>query len=152
MNTFKRTLLFLLVMFVAPLSVIIGIGCFIHQNDAFIPSILTSIATSLIAAGVVYWFIDKRLKDLIETDDEITIVLESPNGEKIECPPMSRKDFKRQEVMGYIGMITGQGNFKMNSKRSFKLVNQIRDIQKTKGDQILEIICSDEEIEKFENN
>ena len=148
MNTLKRVWLFLLVMFVVPL-IIIGIGYFTQQSDSFTYSILASIATSLIAAGIVYWFIDNRLRALIETNDEITVVLESPNGGKIECPPMSRKDFNRSEVLGYIGMLGGPDRYEISSIKSTKFGMDILDVKKSKGNKKLIVKCTDDEIKKF---
>ena len=156
MNTLKRIWLFLLVMFVVPLLIIIGIGFCTQHPESFIYSILISIATSLIAAGVVYWFIDNRLNDLIETDDEIIVVLESPNGKKIECPPMRRKDFSRSEVQGYIGMLGGPERYAIDSLKTTDFGDDIRKIQKSSGNQKLIVKCTDNEIEQFsaenENN
>ncbi|ASU22390.1 hypothetical protein CCZ37_07205 [Vibrio qinghaiensis] len=149
MNTLKRIWLFLLVMFVVPLLIIIGIGFCTQQSEGFIYSILISIATSLIAAGVVYWFIDNRLNDLIKTNDEITVVLKSPNRKNIKCPPMSRKDFCRSEIMGYIGMVTGGPNFKMDRERFIIIGKQICETQKTKGNQEFIVDCTDAEMEQF---
>ncbi|ELJ8533706.1 hypothetical protein RUK86_002123 [Vibrio cholerae] len=149
MNTFKRIWLFLLVMFFVPLLIIIGIGFCTQQPEGFTYSILISIATSLIAAGVVYLFIDNRLNDLIKTNDEITVVLKSPNGKKIKCPPMPRKDFSRAEVLGYIGMCSGAQRFEIASLKTPKFGENLLKIIKSKGSQSFIVDCTDEEIDQF---
>lgn len=150
MNTLKRIWLFLLVMFVLPLLIIIGIGFCTQQPEGFIYSIMTSIATSLIAAGVVYWFIDNRLKALIETDDEITVVLKSPSGKEIECPPIRRKDFSRSEVQGYIGMLSGAQRFDIASLKTPAFGENLLKTSKSKGSQSFILDCTDAEMEQFD--
>ncbi len=162
MEKFKRTWLFWLVMFAVPIIAILVLGFMGHQiqlqinNDAvtfqfggeYLRSILYAIATSLIAAGIVYLFIDKKLKELLQTDDEITVILKSPHDE-VACPPMSRKDFSRAEVMGYIGMLHGSERFLISSTKTRKFGEDIRKIKKGEGNQNLIVECTDEEIKPF---
>lgn len=77
MSKLKRTWLFWLVVFLVPLVCVVIIGGLQNKigtkliNDEsdlyfsceYIESILFSVATSMLAAGVVYLFIDKKLPD-----------------------------------------------------------------------------------------
>lgn len=164
MSILKRTWLFWFVVFFLPLLTIVvagvcgnEIGVHLINNEShlyvqggFIHTLFVSVSTSLIAAGIVYLFIDKRLKDLIEIHDEITIVLKSPIGKSIACPPMSRRDLTRSEVMGYIGMTVGKSNFNMTPKRFDELASKIRETQKSKGNQKLIVKITEEEMEQLE--
>ncbi|MFM2476483.1 hypothetical protein [Celerinatantimonas sp. MCCC 1A17872] len=150
---FERTwpaLIFFFLLPIGGLSLAKGdyIHLYVHVNSEFWNTVIISISTSLFSSGLIYLFIDNRLKELIATDDQITIILKSPK-DTIDCPPMSRKDFTRSEVMGYIGMTVGQGNFDMNPDRFKEIAEQIRVIQQSKGDQKLVLQCTEDEMTKF---
>ncbi|SBS35727.1 hypothetical protein MSP8887_02451 [Marinomonas spartinae] len=154
MEFIKRTRWALFIFFILPIiGVLITKGLTFHFDvnidSEFWRSIIISISTSLFATGIVYIFIDKKLHELKALDDEITIILKSPGGHKISCPPMSRKDFSRAEVMGYIGSTVGKTKFDMNPHRFKEMASQIRQIQKTKDNIELVIDCTEEELKQF---
>lgn len=165
MSTLKRTWFFWLVVFVLPLGCLVIIGLLQNEigieviNDKsniffkceFIDSILISIATSMLAAGIVYLFIDKKLRELLAHDEVITVVLKSDSGKEKSCPPMSRKDFNRQEVLGYLGMLGGPERFKLNYTKAPDFAEKILKIQQGKGNATLEIPCTVDEFQQFSN-
>lgn len=154
MKNFKQTWLFWLVMFITPFALIVVSGLISHQiqfnvSIEFFCSIIVAISTSLIASGIIYLFIDKKLQKLLQ-EGEITIVLQSPNGKKRTCPPMSRKSFKRAEVLGFLGMIySGPGKYEIKFIAMDEFFKRISKIEQGQGDQLLIIECSNEEIEPF---
>lgn len=163
MSKLKRTWLFWLVVFLVPLVCVVIIGGLQNKigtkliNDEsdlyfsceYIESILFSVATSMLAAGVVYLFIDKKLRELLAHDEVITVILRTDGGREKVCPPISRKDFSRAEVLGYIGMLGGPERFDLNFIKTKEFGNRIHEIQQGKGTETFVIKCSDEEIEQF---
>lgn len=161
--TVRRTWPFWLVVFLVPLLAIflagicgreIGIYGIDEQlgfyvNGSFISSLVVSVSTSLIAAGVVYLFIDKKLRELLSHDEVITVVLRTKEGKEKECPPISRKDFCRQEVLGYLGMLGGPERFTLSYMKKKEFGNRILAIQQGKGSDKLVIHCTDKEMEQF---
>lgn len=160
---FKRTWLFGVVVFLLPLLFIVIAGICgneigIHSIDdkanlyfkgGFIHNLVVSVSTSLIAAGIVYLFIDKKLRELLAHDEEITVVLKTKDGETKECPPMSRKDFCRQEVLGYLGMLGGPERFTLNYTKKKEFGNRVLEIQQGKGNDKLIIECTEDELKQF---
>ncbi|SJL83228.1 hypothetical protein [Vibrio palustris] len=160
---FKRTWLFWLVIFIVPLLAIVlagicgnEIGIYdesvLYITGEFLHSIVVSVSTSLIAAGVVYLFIDKKLRELLAHDEVITVVLKTKEGETKECPPMSRKDFCRQEVLGYLGMLGGPERFSLNYMKKKEFGKRILEIQQGKGNEKLTIHCTDDEFKQFDSD
>ncbi|SIO96520.1 hypothetical protein [Vibrio spartinae] len=160
----KRTWPFWLVVFLVPLLAIIlagicgnEIGIHFINNESnfylkgsFIHSLVVSVSTSLIAAGVVYLFIDKKLRELLAHDEVITVILKTKEGKTKECPPMSRKDFCRQEVLGYLGMLGGPERFTLSYMKKKEFGNRILAIQQGKGSDKLIIECTDDELKQFD--
>lgn len=166
MSKLKRTWLFWLVVFLIPLLCLVSIGLFqnkigielvndesnLYFNIEYIESILISVATSMLAAGIVYLFIDKKLRELLAHDEVITVILKSDSGKEKECPPMSRKDFSRQEVLGYLGMLGGPERFKLSYMKTPEFGKRILEIQQSKGNEQLVILCSDDEYNQFSSD
>jgi hypothetical protein len=166
MNTFKRTWLFWLVVFLLPLLVIVMAGicgneigvhtiadkASLYFEGSFIHTLLVSVSTSLIAAGIVYLFIDKKLRELLAHDEVITVMLKADNGKEKACPPISRKDFSRQEVMGYLGMLGGPERFKLNFINTPEFGDRILKIQQGKGNSELVIKCTEDEFKQFSSD
>lgn len=163
MSSYKRTWLFWLVVFVLP-----SVGIFISGiyegivgissvNDTanfsfqweFVRMLTISVSTSLIAAGVVYLFIDKKLRELLAHDEVVTVILRPDKGTEKNCPPMSRKDFCRQEVLGYLGMLGGPERFTLNSMKKPEFGRRILEIQQGKGNDELVITCTEDELKQF---
>ncbi|WP_205352262.1 hypothetical protein [Vibrio cholerae] len=163
MSYFKRTWLFWLVVFFLPLVAILISGIYgnyintqsvndgvsYYFNGEFIRTLLISISTSLIAAGIVYLFIDKKLRELLAHDEVITVILRTDKGTEKKCPPMSRKDFCRQEVLGYLGMLGGPDRFSLSYTKSKDFGDRILEIQQGKGNDQLVITCTEEELKQF---
>jgi hypothetical protein len=151
------------VVFVLPLAVILVSGAYGNNirieclndvvqflfNGEFIRPIAISIATSLIASGIVYFFIDKKLRELLAHDEVIIVILRSDKGKENKCPPMSRKDFCRQEVLGYLGMLGGPDRFELNYMKTPYFGEKILEIQQGKGNDELIIECTEEEFKQF---
>ncbi|MFC3022827.1 hypothetical protein ACFODT_03155 [Vibrio zhugei] len=161
---FKRTGLFWFIVFLIPVFAIIlagicgnEIGIYsigdkarLYIEGSFIYSLVVSVSTSLLAAGVVYLFIDKKLRELLSHDEVITVVLKTKHGDTKECPPISRKDFCRQEVLGYLGMLGGSERFSLNYMKKKEFGKRILEIQRGKGNDVLTIACTDEEFKQFD--
>lgn len=159
----KRTWPFWLVVFLFPLVLIVIAGIFgndvgIHFiNDSasfylkgsFIYSLVFSVSTSLIAAGIVYLFIDQKLRELLAHDEVITVILKTKEGNERKCPPMSRKDFCRQEVLGYLGMLGGPDRFTLSNMKKPEFGEKILKIQQGKGNAEFIIDCTEEELKQF---
>lgn len=163
MNSFKRAWPFWLIVFALP-----SVGIFISGiyegkvgissvNDRanfsfqweFVRMLTISVSTSLIAAGIVYLFIDKKLRELLAHDEVITVILRTDKGSEKKCPPMSRKDFCRQEVLGYLGMLGGPERFTLSSTKKPEFGKRILEIQQSKGNDELVITCSEDEFKQF---
>lgn len=166
MNTVKRTWPFYLVVFILPLIVIFISGIYGNKisvksiNDGvtyyfegtFIRELITSISTSLIAAGVVYLFIDKKLRELLSHDEVVTVILRTDKGKEKACPPISRKDFSRQEVVGYLGMLGGPERFTLHYIKKKEFGSRILEIQQGKGNDKLIIECTEDELKQFDSD
>lgn len=161
----KRTWFFWGIVFILPLALIVIAGICgneigIHFIDgesyhylkgSFIHSLVASVSTSLIAAGIVYLFIDKKLRELLAHDEVITVILKTKEGNERKCPPMSRKDFSRAEVLGYIGMLGGPDRFSLSYTKSKDFGDRIFEIQQGKGNDQLVITCTEEELKQFKS-
>ncbi|HDZ9206721.1 TPA: hypothetical protein RUZ11_002537 [Vibrio cholerae] len=163
MSYLKRTWPFWLFVFLLPLVAIFISGKYgnyiiiqsvdgginYYFNGEFIRTLMISISTSLIAAGIVYLFIDKKLRELLAHDEVITVILRTDKGTEKKCPPMSRKDFCRQEVLGYLGMLGGPERFTLNSMKKPEFGRRILEIQQGKGNDELVITCTEDEFKQF---
>ncbi len=142
---------FVFLMFILPLLVLIGL--YLEENHvSFVDQALMSLSVSIMASGIVYWLIDKKLDELKGIKDEITITLTAQDNRVINCAPMSRKDFSRAEVLGYIGMIPTKNKaerFSIEATTDRQFVVSIRKMQLTKGNQSFFIYCTNEEMEQF---
>lgn len=164
MSYFKRTWPFGLVVFVLPLVAIFISGIYgnyisiqsvndgvnYYFNGEFIRTLTISISTSLIAAGIVYLFIDKKLRELLAHDEVITVILKTDKGVEKKCPPMPRKDFSRAEVLGYIGMLCGAQRFDIASLKTPVFGENLLKTSKSKGAQPFMVDCTDAEMEQFD--
>jgi len=121
----------------------------LYFEGSFIHDLIVSASTSLLAAGVVYLFIDNKLRELLAHDEVITVVLKTKEGEAKKCPPMSRKDFCRQEVLGYLGMLGGPERFNLNYMKTPEFGEKILKIQQSKGNAEFIIDCTQEELKQF---
>lgn len=142
----------LLLMAILPLLILSGCY-FARPEQNFLHTVLISISTSLIASAIVFVFIDKKLNELLNSSDKIEVVLKSPNSKSIYCPVMTRREFSRSEVLGYIGMIKTvkeKERFKIESTNSQDFVDRLHKIYQTKGDQTFEVECTDEEMTQFD--
>lgn len=135
--------------FVIPIFILVGLGFFPGEPGPILSTIIMSIASSLLAAGTFAVLVDNRLKELIGLDEEITVILVSESGREIKCPLISRKDFNRSEVLGYIGMLGGPERFEIKYIKTPEFGNQIRKVQKSKGNQELRVKCTDKELDQF---
>lgn len=135
--------------FVIPIFLLVGLGFFPGKPGPILSAIIMSIASSLLAAGTFAVLVDNRLKELIGLDEEITVILVSESGREIKCPLISRKDFNRSEVLGYIGMLGGPERFEIKYIKTPEFGNQIRKVQKSKGNQELRVKCTDKELDQF---
>ncbi|OOF26438.1 hypothetical protein BZJ19_04740 [Salinivibrio proteolyticus] len=135
--------------FIIPICYLFGLVAFPSEPGPTLSAIIMSIASSLLAAGTFAVLVDNRLKELIGLDEEITVILVSESGREVKCPLISRKDFNRSEVLGYIGMLGGPERFEIKYIKTPEFGNQIRKVQKSKGNQELRVKCTDKELDQF---
>lgn len=85
-------------------------------------------------------------------DDEIRIQLRC-GGRYIDVPShIERRDYGRNEVLGRIGMVptkTGK-RYQIKSLNTEEFINKLHEIRTMYGDRLLEISCTDEELDQFD--